>query len=96
MIDIKKLRENPQALKDKWKSRGLDVDVDAILAKDEEWRATLSKVEELRNIRTTESKKIGMIKKEGGDATEQMAAVKKIGDDIKEPPEVGPGVRRPP
>lgn len=84
MIDIKKLRENPQTLKDKWKSRGLDVDVDAILAKDEEWRATLSKVEELRNIRTTESKKIGMIKKEGGDATEQMAAVKKIGDDIKE------------
>ncbi len=63
MIDIKKLRENPQALKDKWKSRGLDVDVDAILAKDEEWRTTLSKVEELRSVRTTESKKIGMIKK---------------------------------
>jgi len=84
MIDIKKLRENPQALKDKWKSRGLDVDVDAILAKDEEWRATLSKVEELKKTRNEESKKIGMIKKEGGDASEQMAAVKKIGDDIKE------------
>ena len=84
MIDIKKLRENPQALKDKWESRGLDVDVDAILAKDEEWRATLSKVEELKMTRNDESKKIGLIKKEGGDATEQMAAVKKIGDDIKE------------
>ena len=84
MIDIKKLRENPQTLKDKWKSRGLDVDVDGILAKDEEWRATLSKVEELKKTRNEESKKIGMIKKDGGDATEQMAAVKKIGDDIKE------------
>ncbi|MCM8527663.1 MAG: hypothetical protein NE327_14175, partial [Lentisphaeraceae bacterium] len=41
MIDIKKLRENPQELKAKWKTRGLDVDVDAILATDEEWRATL-------------------------------------------------------
>lgn len=84
MIDIKKLRENPQELKAKWKTRGLDVDVDAILATDAEWRATLSKAEELKSVRTNESKKIGLIKKEGGDATEQMAAVKKIGDDIKE------------
>ena len=84
MIDIKKLRENPQEFKAKWKTRGLDVDVDAILATDAEWRATLSKAEELKSVRTNESKKIGMIKKEGGDATEQMAAVKKIGDDIKE------------
>lgn len=84
MIDIKKLRENPQEFKAKWKTRGLDVDVDAILATDAEWRSTLSKAEELKSVRTAESKKIGMIKKEGGDATEQMAAVKKIGDDIKE------------
>ena len=84
MIDIKKLRENPQEFKDKWKTRGLDVDVDDILAKDADWRSTLSIVEELKQTRNEESKKIGMIKKEGGDATEQMAAVKKIGDDIKE------------
>ncbi|NQZ57840.1 MAG: serine--tRNA ligase, partial [Lentisphaeraceae bacterium] len=84
MIDIKKLRENPQAFQDKWKSRGLDVDVNAIIEKNTEWRAAIAKVEELKASRNTESKKIGALKKAGEDATEQMAAVKKIGDDIKE------------
>ena len=84
MIDIKKLRENPQAFQDKWKSRGLDVDVNDIVAKDAEWREAIAKVEELKALRNTESKKIGALKKAGEDATEQMAAVKKIGDDIKE------------
>ena len=84
MIDIKKLRDNPQHFKDKWKARGLDVDVDDILTKDQDWRNTLTEVEQLKHTRGVESKKIGQIKKEGGDATEQMAAVKKIGDQIKE------------
>ena len=83
MIDIKKLRENPQFFKDKWQTRGLDVDVDDILAKDQQWRQTLSEVEGLKHTRGVESKKIGQVKKEGGDASVQMAAVKKIGDDIK-------------
>ncbi|MCM8536865.1 MAG: serine--tRNA ligase [Lentisphaeraceae bacterium] len=84
MIDIKKLRDDASTLKAKWQSRGLDVDVDALLAKDKEWRDCISSVEELKKTRNDESKKIGQIKKSGGDATEQMAAVKKIGDDIKE------------
>ncbi len=83
MIDIKKLRENPEAFKAGWKARGLNVDVAGILAKDEEWRNALGKSEELKNVRNEESKKIGIIKKQGGDATAQMAEVKKIGDDIK-------------
>jgi seryl-tRNA synthetase len=83
MIDIKKLRDNPEAFKLKWQSRGLDVDVDGILAKDKDWRETISKAEELKAVRKNESQKIGAIKKSGGDASDQMEAVKKIGDDIK-------------
>ena len=84
MIDIKKLRENPELLQQKWKSRGLDVDVDKILAQDNAWRQAVTQVEELKSVRNSESKKIGMLKKNGEDASGQMAAVKKIGDDIKE------------
>ncbi|MCH2206909.1 MAG: serine--tRNA ligase [Lentisphaerales bacterium] len=84
MIDIKQLREDAETFRKKWLSRGLEVDVDDILAKDKEWRETITKAEELKSVRKDESQKIGQIKKSGGDATEQMAAVKKIGDDIKD------------
>lgn len=84
MIDIKSLREKPDFFKEKWQSRGLDVDVDAILANDVEWRKGVETVEQLKNKRKTESKQIGLLKKNGEDATEAMEAVRKIGDEITE------------
>ncbi len=50
MLDIKTLRDNPETAKTKWASRGLDVDVDAILAKDERRRALIVEMEELLKI----------------------------------------------
>ena len=84
MIDIKSLREKPEFFKEKWQSRGLDVDVEAILANDAEWRKSIEAVEQLKNKRKVESKQIGVLKKNGEDATEAMEAVRKIGDEITE------------
>ncbi|WFB37917.1 serine--tRNA ligase [Kiritimatiellota bacterium B12222] len=82
MLDIKILRENPEAAKTKWASRGLDVDVDALLAKDERRRQLITELEELQRTRNASSKEIGMKKKAGEDASEAMAAVREIGEQI--------------
>ncbi|MDF3127897.1 serine--tRNA ligase [Kiritimatiellaeota bacterium B1221] len=82
MLDIKSLRENPEAAKTKWASRGLDVDVEALLAKDVRRREIITELEQLQHTRKASSKEIGMKKKAGEDATEAMAAVRAIGDQI--------------
>ena len=82
MLDIKTLRENPEAAKTKWASRGLDVDVQALLGLDERRRELITELEQLQYTRNASSKEIGLKKKAGEDASEAMAAVRAIGDQI--------------
>ncbi|MDA3873002.1 MAG: serine--tRNA ligase [Kiritimatiellae bacterium] len=82
MLDIRTLRENPDAAKAKWASRGLDVDVQALLDLDDRRRQLITQVEELQQTRNSSSKEIGLLKKAGKDAGEAMEAVRKIGDRI--------------
>ncbi|EDM26737.1 seryl-tRNA synthetase [Lentisphaera araneosa HTCC2155] len=84
MIDIKKFREDADFFKKKWADRGLEVDVNEILAWDTEWRESTVKVEELKSQRNTASKQIGIMKKNGEDASSAMEAVRSLGDQIKE------------
>ena len=84
MIDIHRLRENPEELKKKWAERGLDVDADDILAKDKEWRETITKEDELKAVKNKVSKQIPLKKKNGEDASEDIAEMKKVGEEIKE------------
>ncbi len=82
MLDIKSLRENPEVAKTKLASRGLDVDVEALLAKDARRREIITELEQLQHTRKTSSKEIGLKKKAGEDASEAMAAVRAIGEQI--------------
>ncbi|WDE97075.1 serine--tRNA ligase [Lentisphaera profundi] len=84
MIDIKKFRENADFFKKKWADRGLEVDVNEILAWDTDWRKSMVAVEDLKSKRKLESKQIGIMKKNGEDAAPAMEAVRLIGDQIKE------------
>ncbi|MDD7986519.1 serine--tRNA ligase [Lentisphaera marina] len=84
MIDIKKFREDADFFKQKWAARGLDVDVNEILAWDTEWRESTVKVEDLKSQRNVASKQIGIMKKNGEDATSAMDAVRDLGEQIKE------------
>ena len=84
MIDIKKFREDADFFKNKWAARGLDVDVNEILAWDTEWRESTVKVEDLKSQRNVASKQIGIMKKNGEDASSAMQAVRDLGDQIKE------------
>ena len=56
MIDIKKLREDPQAYKDSAKLRGIDVDIDRLLALDKDRIELIQKSEAVRSELKTESK----------------------------------------
>jgi len=82
MLDLKFLREHPDTAKAKWASRGLDVDVQALLSKDERRRELITQLEQLQRTRNSSSKEIGMKKKAGEDASDAMAAVRAIGEQI--------------
>lgn len=82
MLDIRTLRQDPETARARWASRGLQVDVDALLSLDDRRRAVITEVETLQRQRNEASKQIGQLKKAGQDATEAMQAVREIGDRI--------------
>ncbi len=82
MFDIRSIRKDAAKFDAGWKRRGLEAQTPAILKLDEERRSLQTSAQELQAKRNEESKKIGMIKKDGGDASEQMAAVALIKDEM--------------
>ncbi|MCC5845723.1 MAG: serine--tRNA ligase [Verrucomicrobia bacterium] len=82
MLDIRTLRQDPETARAKWASRGLDVDVSALIALDDRRRALIAEVEGLQRERNSESKRIGQLKKAGEDAEDAMRAVREIGERI--------------
>ncbi len=72
MLDIKEVRKNPEEFKERLKLRGEKyVDqIDDILKLDVERRKVLTEVETLKNQKNTLSKQIGLLKRDGADATD--------------------------
>lgn len=75
MFDIRAIRENPENFDAAMKRRGFEAQSPAILEMDEKLRGVQTVLQELQAKRNEESKKIGEIKKSGGDAQAQMDAV---------------------
>jgi seryl-tRNA synthetase len=84
MLDIRRLRHEPEAVRAALARRSPDLPelVDRILALDEERRAALGTVNELKAERNEVSKSIGTIKREGGDADSLIAEMRAVGDRI--------------
>jgi len=82
MLDIRTLRQDPETARAKWASRGLNVDVSALIALDDRRRALIAEVEGLQRERNSESKRIGQLKQAGEDAGDAMRAVREIGERI--------------
>ena len=84
MLDIKLIRESPDAVKKGLAKRdpAFGEAVDRIRKLDEDRRRIIVETEALKNQRNVASKQIGQIKFKGQDASAQMAAMKKVGDDI--------------
>jgi seryl-tRNA synthetase len=75
MLDLKLIRSDPERVKTALARRGAAGEVDELIALDERRRQLLPEVEDAQAQRNSISKQIGAVKREGGDASEQMAAV---------------------
>ena len=87
MLDLKRIRTNPEEIKKIMEGRGEDFDfklIDDVVALDERRREILVEVEQLKNKRNNESSQIGKLKKEGKDVSGVMDAMKELADKIKE------------
>ena len=82
MLDLKALREDPDAARQALARRGEGTveALDRVLELDERRRALLPELEQLRAERNAASKAIGGLQREGADAAEAIAAVKTVGE----------------
>ncbi len=86
MLDIKLIRSNPDLVKANIKKREMNLDstVDEILALDVKRRELIAQADQMKAQQNAESKKIPQVKKEGGDVSALMAAMKDLSAKIKE------------
>ncbi|WP_435334025.1 serine--tRNA ligase [Haloarchaeobius sp. TZWWS8] len=73
MLHRRFIRENPEAVRASLDQRGYDVDLDAILEMDEEWRELKATGDDLRHERNEVSRTIGQLKQEGKEEEAQEA-----------------------
>ena len=86
MLDIKRIRNNPEEIKRLMANRGetLDLsDIDRVVALDEERRQILVNVEADKSRRNQVSAEIPKLKKAGQDTSAIMAEMKALGDDVR-------------
>jgi seryl-tRNA synthetase len=84
MLDIRLIREETDRVRRGCSDKGIDADLDAILAADTDRRRILTEVEKLQQERNVRSEAIGQKKKAGEDASEDQAAVRSVGERIKQ------------
>lgn len=83
MIDIKKIRETPDVIREGLRNRGANPElVDQILECDALRREKVAAVDALKNERNTTSKQIGALRKAGQDTSEMQAAMRTLGEKI--------------
>ncbi|WP_123052587.1 serine--tRNA ligase [Clostridium sp. JN-1] len=86
MLDLKRIRNNPEEVKVALQNRGEEFDpktIDEVLSLDENRRKILVEVEALKNKRNQDSAQIPKLKKEGKNTDDIMAEMKKLSDTIK-------------
>lgn len=83
MLDIKVIRENSTWVKNKLAARGVTAaEIDDLLKLDEQWRALLTQTEDLKAQRNRTSKAIATAKQDHQDVSDQVQAMKKVGQQI--------------
>jgi len=84
MLDIKRIRSNPEELRTAMANRGQAVNLEEFLDLDEKRRKILTEVEQLKNRRNTVSQEIARLKKAKQDAEPLMNEMKSVSQHIKE------------
>lgn len=84
MIDINKIRNNPDYFKEALAKKGVDVDFKAWLDQDKEKRTLLTKVEALKAQKNKVSALVPTYKKEGRDLTKVFSEMKELSKEIQD------------
>jgi seryl-tRNA synthetase len=85
MLDIKVIRENPEAVKRAMLTRNKEVDLTKLLKWDDERKFVINENEKLRLKRNKVSEEVGKLKKEGKEpSTEMLKEINEIKDLIQE------------
>jgi seryl-tRNA synthetase len=85
MLDLKIIREDPEAVKNQLKRRGGDFkELDELLKPEEDRRLGLQESEALKNKKKKLSAEVGQLKQKGHDASPVMEEVRTINISIKE------------
>jgi seryl-tRNA synthetase len=84
MLDIRLVREKPDWVRERLKTRydGTDALIDGILKTDERRRASITEVEELKSERNKVSKQVGARKAKGESADDLLKGMKEMSDRI--------------
>ena len=83
MLDIKRIRRNPEEVEELLKRRNSDLSLDKVLELDKKRRELLVKVEEMKAKQNAESKQVPILKKEGKDVTPILEEMKKLAEEVK-------------
>ena len=83
MLDIKRIRNNPEEIVEALKKRRGQYPIQKLLDTDEKRREVIQKVESMKAEQNKLSKQVPQMKKNGEDTTELFKNLKKLSDDIK-------------
>jgi seryl-tRNA synthetase len=82
MIDLKKLRENPEEFEKRLKKKDPSISLKAIVTIDESLRAMAAEADVLKNKRNVVSKEIGILK-DANERSIKIAEMKSVSDEIQ-------------
>ena len=83
MLDLRLIRENPEAIERALVDRGGAELIGPLLARDAERRRLVRESEELKALRNKASEAIGQAKRRGEDAADEQARMREVGERIK-------------
>lgn len=83
MLDIKRIRNNPQEIEELLKRRNSELSLDKVLDLDKQRREKLVEVENMKAEQNRVSKQVPLLKKEGKDVTEILQNMKDLAEKVK-------------
>jgi seryl-tRNA synthetase len=84
MLDIKRLRANPEEIENGLKKRNMAAMLDNFLGYDEQRRTLLGQAEELKSFRNRASQQVAKMNKDGQETDELKEQIRSVGQEIKE------------
>ncbi len=84
MLDIQRIRDNPDQVRTAAANKKNFVDIDAVITLDSRRRDIIREVESLKNLRNTKTQEIAGLKKEKKDAAVLIDEMKQVSDKIKD------------